>query len=89
MSSAIKPLSAGKLPGTTAAPDGSDSVPAYFHAGAVGLKNGEGLNFYSTGPDSWAVEGAKEIVMSYSIWFEDGLDFVKGGKLPGVYGGTR
>jgi hypothetical protein len=87
--SALKPLSAGKLPGSTSAPDGTDSIPAYFHAGNVGLGTGDGLNFYSTGPDSWAVEGAKEIVMSYSIWFEDGLDFVKGGKLPGVYGGTR
>ncbi|CAE6440338.1 unnamed protein product [Rhizoctonia solani] len=33
-------------------------------------------------------EKAKDVVFSYSVKFEDGFDFVKGGKLPGLYGGT-
>lgn len=31
---------------------------------------------------------ATEVTLSYSVYFSDGFDFVKGGKLPGLYGGA-
>jgi len=33
------------------------------------------------------LSNAKEITFGYSILFEDGFEFQKGGKLPGIYGG--
>ncbi|KAJ1305672.1 hypothetical protein OPQ81_010411 [Rhizoctonia solani] len=33
-------------------------------------------------------EKAKDVLLSYAVKFEDGFDFVKGGKLPGLYGGA-
>lgn len=29
----------------------------------------------------------KEVVFSYKAFFENGFDFAKGGKMPGLYGG--
>lgn len=60
-----------------------------------------GFSFYSTGP-TWGASlnkgdssqtfqqnlyQAKEIVFGYSVFFQDGFQFQKGGKLPGVFGG--
>ena len=42
-----------------------------------------GFSFYATGPDNFNLENAKEATLSYSVYFEDGFDFQKGGKLPG------
>lgn len=33
--------------------------------------------------------GAPEVWLSYAVRFEEGFDFARGGKLPGLYGGTR
>ncbi|VDB91484.1 unnamed protein product [Peniophora sp. CBMAI 1063] len=49
-----------------------------------------GFGFYLSGPERFreALEGgAEEVVVGYEVLFEDGFDFVKGGKLPGVFGG--
>ena len=87
---ALKPLTAGTLPTEGAAPDGSDSLIANYPAGTFGLSSHtHGWSFYTEGEhDGVEVEGAKEVLFSYSIFFEAGFDFVKGGKLPGLYGGT-
>ena len=88
-SDAINPLSAGKLPGTVSAPDGSQALSATYPAGIVGLKNGGGFSFYSEGQHNGVnVEGASEVTFTYSVYFPEDFDFVKGGKLPGLYGGT-
>ena len=42
-----------------------------------------GFSFYATGPDSVDLSKAKEATLSYSVYFEDGFDFQKGGKIPG------
>jgi len=34
------------------------------------------------------VTSAKEVVLSYSVFFQSGFQFNKGGKMPGLYGGT-
>jgi len=87
---ALKPLTAGKLPSQGNAPDGSNALVANYPAGTVKLAApGHGYSFYSAGDkDGVYVQGAKEVMFSYSVFFESGFDFVKGGKLPGVYGGT-
>ncbi|KAG5641309.1 hypothetical protein DXG03_005542 [Asterophora parasitica] len=52
-----------------------------------------GFGFYLTGPSDFkeALEkgsGAKEVVFGYRMMLEPGWEWVKGGKLPGVYGGV-
>lgn len=45
-----------------------------------------GFGFYVGGSDEFAKaikKGANEVIFSYSVFFEDGFEFNKGGKLPG------
>ncbi|EIW53921.1 uncharacterized protein TRAVEDRAFT_153895 [Trametes versicolor FP-101664 SS1] len=52
-----------------------------------------GFGFYLRGPPEFAqalndpATGA-EVVFGYDVLFEEGFDFRKGGKLPGIYGGA-
>lgn len=86
---ALKPLSAGKLPTAGSAPDGSNALIASYPAGTVKLASGQGYSFYSSGDKAGInIQGAKEVMFSYSVYFQEGFQFVKGGKLPGLYGGT-
>lgn len=86
---ALKPLTAGKLPAAGTAPDGSSALVANFPAGTVKITSTSGFSFYTEGEHNGVVvEGAKEVLFSYSVYFESGFDFVKGGKMPGLYGGT-
>jgi len=90
-SSALNPLSFGKLPSTSNAPDGQSALVANYPAGTFkySASTGHGFSFYSQGQhDNVIVSGAKEVLFSYSIYFQSGFQFVKGGKLPGLYGGT-
>ena len=45
-----------------------------------------GFSFYLSGPREFAdrLESASEVVMSYRMMLQDGWDWKKGGKLPGV-----
>jgi len=70
----------------TAAPDGKMGMQAHFPQGSYDLQNG-GLSFYAPGPDSVHLTTAKEATFSYRVFFEEGFDWNKGGKLPGFYGG--
>ncbi|PIL32927.1 hypothetical protein GSI_05045 [Ganoderma sinense ZZ0214-1] len=50
-----------------------------------------GFGFYLRGPIHFAdalkeLERHAEVVFGYSVLFEEGFEFVKGGKLPGIYG---
>ncbi|KAF8600092.1 hypothetical protein BDV93DRAFT_497076 [Ceratobasidium sp. AG-I] len=47
-----------------------------------------GVSFYALGPASQPITNAKALTFSYSLLFSDGFKFNKGGKLPGLYGGT-
>ncbi|WWD20376.1 hypothetical protein CI109_104852 [Kwoniella shandongensis] len=85
---ALKPLTAGKLPPTSNAPDGSSGLTASYPSGTVGL-SAAGFSFYTEGAHNGvAVDSAKEVSMSYSVYLQDGFQFQKGGKMPGLYGGT-
>lgn len=67
------------------APDGKKSMKAHYPKGSYtfGHSPEGGFSFYATGPDNFNLENAKEATLSYSVYFEDGFDFQKGGKLPG------
>ncbi|KAG2359435.1 polysaccharide lyase family 14 protein [Suillus spraguei] len=50
-----------------------------------------GFGFYLGGPKeitSLLDQGAKEAVFGYRVMFKKGWEWVKGGKLPGIYGGV-
>jgi hypothetical protein len=86
---ALSPLAAGRLPQSGSAPDGSTALVGDFPAGTVKLASGQGFSFYSSGDKNGVdVTSAKEVVFSYSAFFEDGFEFAKGGKMPGLFGGT-
>ncbi|KGB76842.1 alginate lyase [Cryptococcus deuterogattii R265] len=85
---ALKPLTAGKLPSVGNAPDGISALQASYPAGSYGLTN-SGFSFYTAGDHSGVeVDNASEVALSYSVFFEEGFGFNKGGKMPGLYGGT-
>ncbi|WWC92885.1 uncharacterized protein L201_007847 [Kwoniella dendrophila CBS 6074] len=85
---ALKPLTAGKLPSSDTAPDGSNALVGNFPSGTVGLSSA-GFSFYTEGSHNGVqVDSAKEVSFSYSVYLKDGFEFVKGGKMPGLYGGT-
>ncbi|WRT69776.1 uncharacterized protein IL334_006767 [Kwoniella shivajii] len=85
---ALKPLTAGKLPSSGSAPDGTNALVASYPAGTVGLTSA-GFSFYTEGAHNGVqVDNAKEVSFSYSVYMKDGFEFVKGGKMPGLYGGT-
>lgn len=54
---------------------------------AKGLAPMGGMQFTSRF-SNMKVTPSDSILLSYAVRFEEGFDFVKGGKLPGLYGGT-
>ncbi|KAG6855726.1 hypothetical protein H0H87_011600 [Tephrocybe sp. NHM501043] len=65
---------------------------AFYPKGSINPagENPGGFGFYLTGPKEFAeklAQGAKEVVFGYRMMLEPGWEWVKGGKLPGVYGG--
>lgn len=82
---ALEPLQFGALPQVTKAPDGSNCHINVYPANQYG----KGFNFYTEGDKSGvSITGAHEVVFTYSVWFDAGFDYVLGGKLPGLYGGS-
>jgi hypothetical protein len=91
VNSALKPLTAGRLPPLGTAPDNSPALVASYPAGTVkySAATGHGYSFYTAGAHAGVdTTTATEVVFSYSVFFSDGFDFVRGGKLPGLYGGV-
>lgn len=63
---------------------------AFYSAGSInpsGTIKG-GFGFYMKGPEPFEESlertDAVEVVCGYEVMFEEGFEFVKGGKLPGV-----
>ncbi|KAK7047675.1 hypothetical protein VNI00_006443 [Paramarasmius palmivorus] len=72
------------------APDGkTKAMKAHFPKGSYTFSHEPqgGLSFYAPGPSSVNLETAKEAWFGYSVFFDEGFGFQKGGKLPGLYGG--
>ncbi|BGP13614.1 hypothetical protein JCM10213_007790 [Rhodosporidiobolus nylandii] len=68
-----------------------DTRPALQVAYPAGSRNpGKtpqgGVGFYSSKID---ITAATNVTFSYSVFFPTGFDFVKGGKLPGLFGGKK
>ncbi|KAG8771857.1 hypothetical protein FRC12_003367, partial [Ceratobasidium sp. 428] len=76
----------GLLPAVSSAPDGKQSIEVFFSKGSYAFMGTPGgISFYAYGPSD--LTHANELTFGYSIYFEAGFDFVRGGKLPGLYGG--
>jgi len=59
-----------------------DWLEIYYPAGSLAHTGGIGL--YASPID---LAGKRTVRLDYNLMFADGFDFVKGGKLPGLYGG--
>jgi hypothetical protein len=72
------------------APDGKKAMKAHYPKGSYtfGHNPQGGISFYASGPHSVDLSTAKEATFGYSVFFEEGFSFHKGGKLPGIYGGN-
>jgi hypothetical protein len=72
------------------APDGEYSLRAHYPQGSYTLENQlvGGISFYAPGPPDVDLSTALEATFAYSVLFPEGFEFNKGGKLPGLYGGT-
>ncbi|KAG8771764.1 hypothetical protein FRC12_003421 [Ceratobasidium sp. 428] len=71
--------------------DGVHAWEAFYPQGSINPqgKIKGGFGFYMCGPGgACEYECARDALFSYAIRFEDGFDFVKGGKIPGLYGGA-
>lgn len=71
----------------TKAPDNKTAMRAFYPEGSYTFdyEPQGGFSFWSQGPpDMVNIESAKEITFGYSLFFPDGFDFNKGGKLPGI-----
>lgn len=68
------------------APDGQLSMKATYPKGSYNFQHQPlgGLSFYAQGPASVDLTTAKEVTFGYSVFFEEGFQFNKGGKLPGL-----
>lgn len=98
------PINKGGKPPQGHAPDGKGAIVSFFPQGSINPGNKQapkgGMSWYTSGPHwgsvftkgtgSWEddLTRAKEITFGYSVMFENGFQFNKGGKLPGVYGGV-
>ncbi|KAL4254391.1 Alginate lyase [Abortiporus biennis] len=72
------------------APDGRLSMQAHYPAGSYNFQNSPqgGFSFYAPGPSNVDLTTAKEVTFGYTAFFPSGFNFVKGGKVPGLYGGN-
>lgn len=68
------------------APDGKKAMKAHYPKGSYTFEHDPqgGISFYAPGPSSVDLTTAKEATLGYSVFFEEGFSFNKGGKLPGL-----
>lgn len=67
--------------------EGKSAMSASYPKGSFNLshKPRGGFSFYALGPKGKVdLDKAREVVFGYSVFFPEGFDFVKGGKLPGL-----
>ncbi|KAK0546171.1 hypothetical protein OC845_004738 [Tilletia horrida] len=75
----LPPLLAALVPGLDLAQSNlTSSAPLVANATGTALA-----------PKVTTLDQAKKVTFSYSVWFPPGFNFVKGGKLPGLYGGRE
>lgn len=62
------------------------ALKAYYPKGSYTLTcepNGK-ISFYASGPVNVDLAIAKEVTFGYSVYVDEGLEWQKGGKLPGL-----
>ena len=65
--------------------NGKEAMKAHFQQGSYTFHEPlGGLSFYAPGPSDVDLTTAKEATFGYSVFFPDGFEFNKGGKLPGL-----
>ncbi|KDQ56220.1 polysaccharide lyase family 14 protein [Jaapia argillacea MUCL 33604] len=71
--------------------DPTEAWEALYPQGSVNPANTipGGFGFYLSGANEFRsrLRTSKEVLMSYGVMFQEGWEWVKGGKLPGIYGG--
>ncbi|THU92391.1 hypothetical protein K435DRAFT_780267 [Dendrothele bispora CBS 962.96] len=67
--------------------EGKNTMKAVFPKGSyIPSKDPPGgLSFYASGPEEVDLTTAKEATFGYSVFFPDDFEYVKGGKLPGLW----
>ncbi|KAH9918345.1 uncharacterized protein BXZ73DRAFT_92201 [Epithele typhae] len=79
-------VDAGLIPAPPA-PNASALLQLFYPAGSInpGTQPQGGADFYASPlPD---VRAARNVTLAYSVFFPADFDWVRGGKLPGLYGG--
>lgn len=66
--------------------EGKEAMQAHYPNGSYNFQHQPrgGISFYAPGPENVNLATAKEATLAYSVFFPDGFEFVKGGKLPGL-----
>ncbi|KAF9648354.1 hypothetical protein BDM02DRAFT_3115530 [Thelephora ganbajun] len=72
------------------APDGITSLEGFYPNRSYTFTHTPrgGFSFYAPGPEDVDLTTAREATFAYTVLFPDGFEWVKGGKLPGFFGGT-
>jgi len=87
----LRPHNKGQPAYTFTTSSGKKALKAHYpkgsyRPGAPDAPKG-GISFYAPGPENIDLTTAKEATFGYSVMFPEGFEWVKGGKLPGFYGG--
>ncbi|EJD46217.1 hypothetical protein AURDEDRAFT_28096, partial [Auricularia subglabra TFB-10046 SS5] len=70
------------------APDGKEAMEVSFKKGAYDYQGPKGgFSLVAYGPDAVDLTTAREATFAYRIYFQEGFQWNKGGKLPGLIGG--
>ncbi|KAI0344981.1 hypothetical protein BDW22DRAFT_1343311 [Trametopsis cervina] len=71
-------------------PDGQPAIQVNYPKGSYNFQHEPrgGISWYSSGPGNVDISKAKELVLGYVVYLKEGFNPVKGGKLPGLYGGN-
>ena len=75
-------------PGSDPWESSSNSMQIFYPSGSINPGNSPqgGTEFYAHPLD---LRAANNVTLEYSVYFPEDFDFVKGGKLPGLYGGHK
>lgn len=67
-------------------PEGKSAMEATYPQGSYNFQHSPrgGFSFYAPGPSRVDWTTAREVTLGYSVFFEEGFEFNKGGKLPGL-----
>jgi hypothetical protein len=67
-------------------PGGKTAMHVHYPEGSYAFRSNPigGVSFYAPGPSDVDLTTAKEVTFSYSVFFQAGFEFNRGGKLPGI-----